>query len=540
MRFTTAETDAYVAWGTLQTLFPTRTACGATYRSARGPFCRGDEDAWRRDQADARALDAAFSYSSPERASLYERLAELLDLFPDTATERAAVAQGRTLSEAQLATLHRAIHLAIALDAALAQASLRFSWWDSAAAQPFIQLVGGEPAFCLDALDATLRAASDASARARLALDQGKRNVSRALHEAYGRAMRRDGTLIAPLYDAREAEMLRDPRLRLRLTTREERVYDVVEDAALTRATAQCDACEGVVRRLRAEVLTRVSATLAKDSQTLDALMVQIGRLDDLFGRVAARQRAGFVWSELGDAPKLYAGRPPFYAAFQPVDIALKTRVTLLTGMNMGGKSAALRTLLSAQLLHQWGAPVYASAYRAPLYKALRYIGGDQQALDAGISTFAAEVLAIKEALAEEEVFLCLDEVGRATNPQEGEALLFAILQKRQTARSGVTFAVTHFSRRLPGATHLTVRGISKEALAMCHTPEDLKTHMDYRLTKATGTELRQGIAVAAWLGLPAALVAEASRFMRGDGQSEDVEGMQGADCEDVACGRED
>ncbi|KUO96623.1 hypothetical protein [Ferroacidibacillus organovorans] len=201
MRFTTAETDAYVAWETLQTLFPTRTACGATYRSARGPFCRGDEDAWRCDQADARALDAAFSCSLPERAPLYERLAELLDQFPDTAAACAAVAQGRTLSEAQLATLHRAIHLAIGLDTALAQVSLRFSWWDSAAAQPFIQLVGGgDSAFCLDALDASLRAASDASARARLALDQVKRNVSRALHDAYGRAMRRDGTLIAPLH----------------------------------------------------------------------------------------------------------------------------------------------------------------------------------------------------------------------------------------------------------------------------------------------------------------------------------------------------
>jgi len=130
------------------------------------------------------------------------------------------------------------------------------------------------------------------------------------------------------------------------------------------------------------------------------------------------------------------------------LDLVEPKTMIVVSGPNTGGKTVAVKTIGLAVLMAQAGLPVLASAARLPLFGRVLADIGDQQSIEANLSTFSAHVTNIESMarVAGRDDLVLLDELGASTEPNEGAALAVAILEHFR-ARHAMTFVTTHHSR---------------------------------------------------------------------------------------------
>jgi DNA mismatch repair protein MutS2 len=130
------------------------------------------------------------------------------------------------------------------------------------------------------------------------------------------------------------------------------------------------------------------------------------------------------------------------------VELAAPKTLMVVSGPNTGGKTVAVKTVGLAVLMAQAGLPVLADEARLPRFGKVLADIGDQQSIEANLSTFSAHVTNIEEMAkaADGQDLVLLDELGASTEPNEGAALGVAILEHFR-ARGAMTFVTTHHSR---------------------------------------------------------------------------------------------
>ena len=130
-----------------------------------------------------------------------------------------------------------------------------------------------------------------------------------------------------------------------------------------------------------------------------------------------------------------------------PVSFELneRTRTLLVSGPNTGGKTVALKTAGLLALMAHAGLPVPASDAEFPLLDEVLADIGDHQSIQESLSTFSAHIAAIRDMLerATARSLVLIDELGRATDPEEGGALGVAVLDAIRR-RGAFTIASTH------------------------------------------------------------------------------------------------
>lgn len=243
---------------------------------------------------------------------------------------------------------------------------------------------------------------------------------------------------------------------------------------------------------------------------SLDALI----ELDSLFARARFADVFGCSPAALvpaRDGFDIRNGRHPLLLAqgadVVPFDLAMapSERTLLVSGPNTGGKTVLLKAIGLVSALAQSGipAPVGPESRIAIFDDAFADVG-DEQSIEASLSTFSAHLKNLAEILrlATPDSLVVIDELGSGTDPIEGAALGWAILEEL-TARGTLTIATTHLGtlKELAGQVSGVVNAsLQFDAAVLAPT---------YRLIKGIPGR-SYGISIARRLRLPDHVVSRA------------------------------
>ena len=240
-------------------------------------------------------------------------------------------------------------------------------------------------------------------------------------------------------------------------------------------------------------------------------------RLDDLLREHGSGVDGGFC-PETSDITY----QSQHVVGFTPLSIDAPRGATVITGANMGGKSVAIRTLALNILLCQAGFFAFAKRAEVSLFDCLHVIMGNQESEERGVSSFVGEIIKIERLLSDikcgKHCFSIIDEPARGTNPEEGAALLKALLKKLSDGRS-VSVVTTHFD---------DVSGVATaryRAAGFYNLPDKMPEgagvswiikHLRYGLLPDDGSPLpRHALTVCRLLGLNRDVVEEMERIMK-------------------------
>jgi len=198
--------------------------------------------------------------------------------------------------------------------------------------------------------------------------------------------------------------------------------------------------------------LTQQTATFFEPLTTAWQLLAD---LDEIHARVLFMRARNATVIPLRKTPgfNLKAARHPLLTAQEdavvPIDLILPEgkQTLILSGVNAGGKTVALKTLGITLLMLKSGLPVLAAPESSLFpYEQLFTEIGDEQSIADDLSTFSAHILHLKEIIKKSgpSSLVLIDEIGAGTGMSEGEALSLGILDILGKEKASVV-VTTHF-----------------------------------------------------------------------------------------------
>ena len=261
-------------------------------------------------------------------------------------------------------------------------------------------------------------------------------------------------------------------------------------------------------------ILRELTDSLRPHRDELIAALEALVELDTLYARARYGDAFGCSPATLAPASNgfdIRSGRHPLLLAqgadVVPFDLRMQPaeRTLLVSGPNTGGKTVLLKALGLTSVLAQSGVPApVGPGSTIPLYDDVFADVGDEQSIEASLSTFSAHLKNLAEilSLATLDSLVLVDELGSGTDPLEGAALGWAILEEL-TSRGTMTIATTHLGalKDLAGQVQGVVNAsLQFDAVALAPT---------YRLIKGIPGR-SYGISIARRLRLPESVVDRA------------------------------
>jgi DNA mismatch repair protein MutS len=204
------------------------------------------------------------------------------------------------------------------------------------------------------------------------------------------------------------------------------------------------------------ELRERVNSWRAELQEIANA----IARVDTLYSFARAARKYNYVRPEVfeGSGIEIKGGFHPVIVAvnpdldFIPNDVSLSpeaTRLMLITGPNMAGKSTYLRQTGLIVLMAQIGCFVPAESARIGVVDRIFTRVGASDRLSRGLSTFMVEMIETANILrnATAHSLVLLDEIGRGTSTFDGLSIAWAIVETLhdEPARAAITLFATHY-----------------------------------------------------------------------------------------------
>lgn len=220
-----------------------------------------------------------------------------------------------------------------------------------------------------------------------------------------------------------------------------------------------------------ARVLEAMSREVGANAGAIEANVEVLAVLDLLGAKAAVARASDARMPELADEAliEIVAGRHPLLdrrAVAQSLALDDVTRLLVISGPNMGGKTVALKMAGLFIVMAYCGMQLPAgSGTRIGRFERVVADIGDEQSLAANASTFSAHLQRMREILdgAGERTLAIVDEIGGGTEPSAGTALAIAMLE-RLLACGARAIVSTHstelklFAHSTPGVTNASVR----------------------------------------------------------------------------------
>ena len=265
-------------------------------------------------------------------------------------------------------------------------------------------------------------------------------------------------------------------------------------------------------------ILRELTAMLRPHHDALEASLDALVELDTLYAR------ARYAAEHRGDPPAIALGareyrvvdgrHPILLAGGQPVvpfdlELAADEHTLLVSGPNTGGKTVFLKAVGLISALAQAGVvPPVGPGTRLPLFHDVFADIGDEQSIEASLSTFSAHLKNLREIVehADAGSLVLIDEIGSGTDPAEGAALAHAVLTEL-TRRGTMTIATSHLGELKTLAT--TESGVVNASLQF----DSQELRPTYRLVKGIPGR-SYGLAIARRLGFPQAVLERAEAHL--------------------------
>jgi DNA mismatch repair protein MutS len=273
--------------------------------------------------------------------------------------------------------------------------------------------------------------------------------------------------------------------------------------------------------------------TLLDALEPLQDLASRLARLDVLCAFAERAQRLNLVQPEMSDAEGLHinGGRHPVVEQvqdepFTPNDMDLDedTRMLIITGPNMGGKSTYMRQAALIVLLAHAGCWVPAeSAVIGPIDRIFTRIGAGDD-LARGRSTFMVEMSETANILhnATSRSLVLMDEIGRGTSTYDGLALAWACAVYLARRIGAYTLFATHYfeltklEETQPSVANVHLRAVEhKDRIVFLHSVERGPANQSY------------GLQVAALAGVPSMVLKQARKHLALLEQQQRMDGPQ-------------
>lgn len=199
-------------------------------------------------------------------------------------------------------------------------------------------------------------------------------------------------------------------------------------------------------------ILAALGQRLATDP-AVEPTLATIGVLDLAQASAHLARDWNLVRPEFSDGEVSLTGlRHPFVQGCVPNDVELdrNLRLLIVTGPNAGGKTVLLKSLGLAALMAASGLFVPTAAgkpARLPRFSQVLVDMGDEQSIEASLSTYAAHLVHLRTIAREAapDVLVLIDELGSGTDPAEGAALSQAILEE-VLAKGSLGLVTTHLA----------------------------------------------------------------------------------------------
>jgi DNA mismatch repair protein MutS2 len=370
--------------------------------------------------------------------------------------------------------------------------------------------------------------ASGALRRIRREMEQQKRAIHASL-ERFVRTHSEEGSL------QEDYITIRNERLVVPVKAGQKRRIDgVIHAASSTGQTLFVEPLETIelnndlVRLAEEEtaeihrILREMTARLAHYAGAIAAAIDALGKLDLLFAKARFGVEFGATIPRFSPpgAPLLHlrGARHPLledllrHSGRSAVPASLimdgEHRVLIISGPNTGGNTVTLKTVGLAALMAQAGLPVAAEEAELPWFEQVLADIGDYQSIQDSLSTFSAHIAAIRKMIEKATAgsLALIDEMGAATDPQEGGALGVAVVEHFR--RAG---AFTLVSTHLPA---LKAHGASTAGVLSASVGFNEETlEPNYQLEVGLPGK-SAGLDIARRLGIPSPIIERAQQAL--------------------------
>ncbi|MBZ7976324.1 endonuclease MutS2 [Campylobacter sp. RM12637] len=199
----------------------------------------------------------------------------------------------------------------------------------------------------------------------------------------------------------------------------------------------------------RFEYAKQFSEILSKHLLFLKFINKEFDLIDSYIARVnfAKKKDLNFITPSNDDKIILSEFCHPALNNPKPVSVEFKEQVLLITGVNAGGKSMLLKSILAASFMTKYLVPMRINANKSHISTFKEYISiiEDPQMAKNDISTFAGRMLAFAKMNGKKNFLLGVDEIELGTDFEEASSLFFTLICELK--KHGKLIITTHHKR---------------------------------------------------------------------------------------------